>query len=36
MTSLDQFFNNSRTNEACSASNKNTHILYLLSNLWFS
>jgi hypothetical protein len=37
MTSVDQVSDDCRTNEACSASNKNAHILILLlSNLWFS
>src|ERR1700729_4018772 len=28
MTSIDQFANNGRTDKACSAGNKNTHILF--------
>jgi hypothetical protein len=36
MTSVDQFSRNCRTDEACSAGDKNTHILILLGNLWFS
>ena len=36
MTSVDQFSDDCRTNEACSTGYKNTHILFLLSNLWFS
>jgi hypothetical protein len=31
MTSIDQFSNDCRTNEACSSGDKNTHILFLLS-----
>src|SRR5580698_3366163 len=36
MTRVDELFNNGRTDETCSTGNKNTHILILLSNLWFS